>query len=373
MKIAIVNLTGGGLSGGYRKYLRHLTPVLKSGNKGSSPIFFVHEALRDTPGLEHVEVRCWPARDHLFGYRRLKAALRALAPDVVFIPSARWIDLGVIPTVVMVRNMEPLEVPFGENPLLEKLKNVVRAREARNACRCATRVIAVSQHVKDFLVSRWSIPAERVGLVYHGIDRVEPVPESAKPPALPPSIQDFIFTAGSIRPARGLEDLVGALGRLAQQGERHPVVIAGAVDAGMAACKRKLDVMARRLGVFDRIAWAGPLSAAQMSWCYDHCRLFVMTTRAEACPNTALEAMAHGCHAVVTDKAPLPEFFENSALYYRAGDPNSLANGIAKALGTGVQERARLQEAARARAAAFQWNQTAQRTLDELLRAARTR
>jgi len=371
MRIAIVNLTGGGFSGGYRKYLLNLAPVLQRDPRVSEAVYFVHESLQHTPGLETVKLQTWPARDHWFGYRRLKAAIRAFGPDVVFIPSARWLSLGGMPTVVMVRNMEPLEVPFGGNPMVERLKNILRAREAKKACTSATRVIAVSNHVRDFLTTRWSVSPNKVGMVYHGIDAAAGELEAERPPSVGELVPgEFIFTAGSIRPARGLEDLVGAIGILAKTGQVRPAVIAGGVDAGMGFCKQNLDHMAAKLDVKEHLVWAGKLSPAQMAWCYRHCALFVMTTRAEACPNTALEAMSHGCLSVATDKAPLPEFFERSAVFYHGGDARGLAEGIGRALHCVPEEQQRLRAAAKARASQFRWDDTARLTIAELARAA---
>ena len=84
--------------------------------------------------------------------------------------------------VVMVRNMEPLEVPFAGNTWVEGLRNVARAWEARRACRHATRVIAVSDHVRRFIISKWHIDEDRIGTVYHGVDGGGP---SARPDTRP--------------------------------------------------------------------------------------------------------------------------------------------------------------------------------------------
>ena len=177
-------------------------------------------------GIERgIDVRTWPKH----AGRRFPSLVRdvvAGAPDVVFVPTARHAEFGNIPVVTMVRNMEPLTVPFGGNTWAEGMKNVARAWEARRACRRAARVIAVSEHVRDFIVSRWQIDRDRVGTVYHGVDGPGPadaVPDTVRPRTL--------FTAGSIRPARGLEDVIRTL-PLMDPDVR--LLIAGHADAGCA-------------------------------------------------------------------------------------------------------------------------------------------
>src|SRR5262245_49473098 len=103
MRLAVVNLTSGGLSGGYAKYLHRLIPMLRADPrvKGLSVFMPPGIAWNDAPG---VDIATWPRNDARGLYRRLRERVRALDPDVVFIPTARWLDFGGVPTVVMVRN-----------------------------------------------------------------------------------------------------------------------------------------------------------------------------------------------------------------------------------------------------------------------------
>jgi glycosyltransferase involved in cell wall biosynthesis len=324
------------------------------------------------PALPSSEVLTWSPADARYGYRGLRARLGALAPDVVFIPTARWLDCRPAATVVMVRNMEPLTVPFGGNALAETARNLVRAHVARLACRRADRVLAVSQYVQDFLTGRWRVPPGKVGLVYHGAERLVPAREAVRPAALDGvGPGGFAFTAGSIRPARGLEDLIRALALTGTARQPAPaLVIAGRADAGTRAYGERMRRLAEQLRVSPRIVWVGQLGPPEMAWCYDHCAAFVMTSRAEACPNTALEAMAHGCQIVSTRQPPMPEFFGGAALYYEPGDPAGLARQLTQALTMPSELERGRRDAARAVADRFRWADTADRTIGELARVA---
>ena len=143
---------------------------------------------------------------------------------------------------------------------------------------------------------------------------------------------EFLFTAGSIRPARGLEDLVEALPGLSGRSLPSTVVIAGRSDSGTSGYQKALTERARQLGVANRIVWAGSLGEAEMVWCFRHCAAFVMTSRVEACPNVVLEAMSQGCACVSADGPPMPEFFGDTAVYYRAGDAAGLTRGLEQLL-----------------------------------------
>ena len=360
MHIALLALTRGRLSGGFRKYLDHLVPILRKQLGVEALDVYVPSDIA-TAGEA-----TWPAGDDLRGFRSLRQVIAERRPDVVFIPTARVLRVGGIPVVTMVRNMEPLEVPFEGNAVVEGAKNVMRAAAARFACRRADRVIAVSDHVRDFLVERWRVPAERIGVIRHGVD---PAPETELPvpPVLAPLAgKRFLFTGGSIRPARGLEDVVRALGSV---GSEVHLVIAGTVDRGAEHYERAMKRLAEELGVASRILWAGHLGAQEMSWSFRNAAAFVMTSRAEACPNIVLEALAQGAVSVSTDHPPMPEFFADAAVYYRERNAGDLASRLVETLAMAEPERQRLRERARERAGTFTWDATARATVAELQRA----
>lgn len=362
MNVVIVNLTSGGMSGGYVKYLRRIVPPLAAYADIRALSVFMppgQERTLDMPTLT------WPANDGKHGFAELRSRVRALEPDVVFIPTARWVDTG-IPTVVMVRNMEPLTYPFGGNTVSEAARNLARRWGARRACERATRVIAVSEHVREWICSHWHVPPARVGRVYHGIDPVDPS-LAIQPPALRGVDTPWIFTAGSIRPARGLVDAIGAIARL---DAAVRLVVAGAPDPSTVSHHRTLRQLADRLGAADRIVWPGRLSPDEMAWCYAHCTVFLATTRAEACPNTALEAMVHGCSVVSTSAEPMPEFLGDTARYYPRGQAEALAGVLRDALHEPSAGRAGRGAQARQRASRFTWDNTVRATVRELASAA---
>jgi len=373
MKVAVVNLTSGGFSGGYRKYLQHMMPLLNGGGiiERADHFFPPKTETKLLEGWSHLH--SWPSRDSWTGWRTLRSSICALSPDVVFIPTGHWVNCGPIPTVVMVRNMEPLLAPFGGNPLAEGLKNIARARSARKACRKATRVIAVSQFVREFLESRWGIPGSKVGLVYHGIE--SPVPrEEASWNGAAENLQEkpFLFTAGSIRPARGLEDLLRASALAFTDTDPWRIVVGGICDPGLESHQGNLKKLAEKLGVSSRFVWAGKLTASEMAWCFYNAEGFVVTSRAEACPNLALEAMNYGCRVVSTRQPPMPEFFGDAALYYAPTNAPELADKLSALLKKALPEDRERRLMAEQRAREFTWEITARKTVEELQRAVGT-
>jgi glycosyltransferase involved in cell wall biosynthesis len=371
MRLAIINLTGGGLSYGYINYLSEVLPRMLRHPQLSQiyvsipPGFLSHfSELLSSEYLFLVE-------DSLAGRGQLQREVRRISPDVVFIPSNRWMDFGQIPAVSMVQNMLPMVMPFGGNGWQDIVKNIIRRIHTKRACKRANRVIAVSNYVHKFLVDTWHIPPKRIRVVYHGVN-LPLAPDAQK---IPPGITgdwsgNFLFTAGSMHPYRGLDDVIKALAILASQGVRPQLVIAGGADHTQLPYLKKIENLAIKLRVQPQIAWVGHLHAEEMSWCYHHCRLFLMTSRVEACPNIALEAMSHGAFCVAADNPPLPEFFQDAAIYYRPWCGEALAQAITTALANSPEREAVFRLQARKRAGNFSWEETTARTVHELELAA---
>ena len=253
MRVAIVYLSGGGLSGGGRNTLRALVPRLQDDGRVSRLDVFVPPQAMSLPEVAPLSPRTWAAHDRLTGWRGLRGQIHELKPDVVFIPNAAWFDAGEIPTVCMLRNMEAVLAPFGDNPLGVGLKNLLRSCIARRAFRKAKRVIAVSQFVRDFLVNRWSISEQKIGVVYHGVDSAISVDQMRTPESLGDSeVGSFWFTAGSLIPYRGLEDIIRALAVRIQRGAKENLLIAGE-PVYSETYKSSMQKLAQTCGVADRI------------------------------------------------------------------------------------------------------------------------
>lgn len=369
MKLAIVNITGGRLSGGYLKYLQNMIPLLEKRSETEKLLVTLPEG--EIIPANSTELSYWKKEHTVSVRKQIHQALNRFKPDLIFIPTARRFRFGSTPVVNMVRNMEPLEVPFGMNPLTEKLKNILRAREAKRSTFEAARTIAVSHHVKEFILSNWNRESEKVGVVYHGLSTESSQVESHHVPSavslrMGDKAEPFLFTAGSIRPARGTEDLIAALPAISEQFPEYSMVIAGTADPGMSRYHRHLLHLAETLGVAQKIIWTGKLTENEMTWCYQNCSAFIMTSRAEACPNTVLEALQYGVLSVSTDRAPMPEFFKEHADYYRSGDSATLFKAVSMTLTREKKESENRSKAMKRRALDFSWESCASETMHQL-------
>lgn len=368
MRVAVVNLTSGGFSGGYAKYLRELIPRLRDDARIAELLVLGPSGAKDAVDW------CWPDGDAKRRRPALGERLDRWKPDLLFIPTARLYRWGGVPVVTMVRNMEPLVVPFAAPTWRERAVNVARRLEARRAARHADHVIAVSGFVAEYLREHWRVPQARMSVVPHGVH--PPVDGGVQPRLAPGSLPPqtrVVLSAGSIRPARGIEDLLYALPILRRDsGHQAQLWFAGAPTPGAERYLASLKELSRALGVDDAVIWLDNLRPPELLWCFRRADIFAMTSRVEACPNLVLESLAAGAMSVSVDTPPMPEFYGDAARYYTAGNATQLATQLGSALSTPPAALFTLRAAATSRAQRYRWEDTAAATAAALSRTLST-
>lgn len=372
MRISLINLTAGGMSGGYRKYLRNVIPRMASNPAveallcASPPSINVKDWFEPLSNVEFVN--CKPFRFICHSsHQELKQSLERFSPDVIYLPTERSFRFNKVPIVNMIQNMEPFVDSIDDDSFSERARQWIQVVDARKAIKKSDRVIAISKFVRNFLMQYWKIRSEQIGLVYHGIDLPE---NNGQRSFLVPNDWEgqFLFTAGSIRPARGLEDVLYALNHLSIKSSNIlGLVIAGETTSVMMKYRKKLEAIIKTHNLSSRVYWAGNLNEREMAWCYQNCFAFVMTSRVESFGMIAGEAMAHGCLCISADNPCLPEIFGDAAIFYVPYSGEDLANKIMKVLSWDSQKRTLASEIARQRASEFSWDKTAEQTVNELM------
>jgi glycosyltransferase involved in cell wall biosynthesis len=357
-----------GASGGLLHGLLPLVSHFKTSRRvGSVAVHVPAHVLYEIENLP-VPVRRYPKRVLGLG-RRFQPAIERTGAEVVLSITARPIDVPRSPVVTVVRNVEPIQTPSYRIPFLWKLRLAALRRETRTACRQATRVLAVSCYAADCL-ALLGVPSQKVDVTYHGAWLVGPT--TGPPPCLRALDGPFLFTAGSLVPYRGLEDLIRAITVLKRTGAGVPPVVIAGSGGGLA---RPYEEWIRRLsmvsGSDDTIIWTGQLSSAEVSWCLRNAAAVITTSRAEACSIFQIEALQAGAWIIANGRPPMPEILEAAASYYEEGDAAQLGLLISRALTATPDEKRRRHAAALERGSYFTWQREAEGVLDSLEAARR--
>ena len=365
MNVAILNLTGGGISGGYKKYLVRLLPLLEVRLDGGK---ILCAAPANIPvkdwfsGLTRTEFTTCKPFSPFPGHSdaALSGKLKGFAPDLVFVPLERYFKYPGVPFVSMLVNMAPMLKNYADGSITEKARQLLQLYHAKRSAQKATHIIVTSKFVRSFLVSEWDLQAEKISVIYPGADSGEGL-KPAKPVALAEKgWEKFFWTIGSLEKYRGLEDILAAMQE--PGAEDVKLVICASVRRQMKsyADKIKADISAK--GLADRIIWVSGLSEGELAWCYKNSTAYIMTSRIEAGPNTALEALSSGAVSIAASNPPLPEFFAETVLYYPSGDGKALAARLAEVAAWGEEKRIAVSRSAYERSKLFTWEVAAEKT-----------
>jgi glycosyltransferase involved in cell wall biosynthesis len=220
-------------------------------------------------------------------------------------------------------------------------------------------VIAISRYIAGHLERHYAVPPARIRVVPRGIDRarfdpaavsVARMAELAQRWQLPDGVP-VVMLPGRLTRWKGQLVLIDALAQIA---ERDFVCLLVGADQGRTRYRQALTQRVRALGLERRVFLRG--DCGDMPAAYMLADVVVSaSTDPEAFGRVASEAQAMGRPLVATDHGGVPEQVADgeTAFLVAPGDAAALARGIARALDLDAAARARMAEAARARADRF--------------------
>lgn len=213
-----------------------------------------------------------------------------------------------------------------------------------------SRIVTVSDSLRDELVEAYCLPAEKIVTVHNGVDVAALLVPHDRASAraalgLPPDAP-IAGTACRFAPQKGLRHLLDALPRVRELVPGALLVLGG--DGPLAG---ELRDAARALGVDDAVVWPGMV--ADMPRFLAALDVYASSSLSEGLPLTLIEVAAAGVPTVATRAGGTPEVVlaNETGLLVEPADGPALAEAIA-ALLLDPDRGARLAEVARARALA---------------------
>lgn len=202
------------------------------------------------------------------------------------------------------------------------------------------RVYAVSDRIRDDLAGRYRVPAERIEVIYHGVD---PIPFNGSERATNRDGPLRVLFVGRLWDIdKGVFLLPPMMQRLkADKIDVQLTVVGDGADG------EELRRRFQAAGVTDRVTMTGALPLERTISCYREADVFVFPSRFEGCGFAVLEAMAAGCAPVVADiRGSLRVIVDEGrcGLTARPGD----ADDFARAVGALALDRERLASVRRA-------------------------
>lgn len=208
----------------------------------------------------------------------------------------------------------------------------------------ATRLIAVSEHIRAGYIARWRIAPEKIVTITNAVPLAPFLAVAPGAPARPAGAGPLITNVGRLTAQKGQRQLLDAA-RLVLQ--RRPDARFQIVGAG--ELEPELRRHAAALGIAERVAFAGV--RYDIPAVLGESDIFVLSSLWEGLPISAIEAMAAARPVVLTNVGGVRDMVRHGVdgLLVPPADPPALAGALLALLGD-PDRRARLGAAARARA-----------------------
>ncbi len=292
---------------------------------------------------------------------KLPRLLNRLSPDVVHLltPNAAALYMGR--KVVTVHDLTLLEYDTSRGSLrrrlFTKLKRIPFRLILVIQIATATRVVTVTEYVKQQLVERFEIDRAKICTAWLAADsdHLTEAKEECMPDLGAPDM--CLLYVGNYYPYKNVRTVIEALGLVAQAWPDLKLLLAGKADE----FKADLVALIQTLGLSDRVVMPGFVTDGQLKWLYRNCKIFVNPSLSEGFGLQGLEAMSQGLPVIASRASCLPEVYGDAAVYFEPLSAGDLSHNIIDLL----EQPGLLSELSargRERIKMFSWRKTAEAT-----------
>jgi glycosyltransferase involved in cell wall biosynthesis len=227
--------------------------------------------------------------------------------------------------------------------------------------RAADAIIAVSQHTKRDIIELYGAPAQKIHVIYEGIDeRFSPVDAvGVKAVRQKYGIErPYLLMVGTLEPRKNHVAALRALARLKAEGFPHCLVIAG----GHGWLFDPIQSLVGELGLSADVIFTGRVPDDDLPALYSDADCFLMPSLYEGFGFPVLEAMACGAPVVCSNVSSLPEVAGDAALMVEPEDDGALAAAVGRLL-TEPNLRSQVRQRGEKQAAGLRWVDCAAQTV----------
>ncbi len=183
----------------------------------------------------------------------------------------------------------------------------------------ADRVLAVSQLTKSICERRYGVPADKIDVVYNGIDRENHQPQSGSEIQAGDKIVLFL---GRITMQKGPEYFIASAKRVLEKVKDVKFVIAGSGDMAL-----RMVELAANMGIGHKVLFTGFLRGKDVERIYSMADCYVMPSVSEPFGLAALEAISHDVPVIVSKTSGVSEVLSH-VLKVDFWDIDEMANKI---------------------------------------------
>lgn len=212
-------------------------------------------------------------------------------------------------------------------------------------------IIAISEYTKNDLQKTFSVPDDKLSVIYEASDVSSVAPKKYILP-----FKKYILYVGQQSDYKNIKRL----------GDAHQLLLAKYPDLGLVLVGKKNASALTNEAYFTsrnytQIHFTDFVDDAQLSWLYAHAQAYVFPSLMEGFGLPGLEAMGYGTPVVSSNATCLPEIYEQAAHYFDPKDTSDMAEAIDQVLSNDTL-RTRLSKAWFKQIKKYSWKKMAKET-----------
>ncbi|HXY53893.1 MAG TPA: glycosyltransferase family 1 protein [Nitrospirota bacterium] len=265
-----------------------------------------------------------------------------------------------IPSVLTFVDMQHEFFPQFFSPAEMKM----RKEFYRPSAEQATRIIAISGHVKSSLAERYGISPDKIDVVYLGYDERYRVYNNEDVLQTTRSKYElnrpFLYYPGATWPHKNHKTLLAALNRMTERYQFDGQLVLTGI-----AKKSYSDIIGeiKRLGLGDKVKVLGYLPYEELPYLYNLARALVFPSLFEGFGIPLVEAMACGCPIACSNTTSIPEVVGDAGVFFDPTSPEDMADKIWQ-LWKDDERLKEMRKRGLERAKLFSWDETARKTIE---------
>ena len=228
----------------------------------------------------------------------------------------------------------------------------------------ASALIADSEHTRQDIIRTLNYPADKISVVYLGIDQARFQPREVSDDFYETYHLDkqasYLLYVGSEDPRKNLSRLIDSLRPIVAQQPNIKLLKVGA--ARFVGERKQLQQKIQRLGLEDHVLFFDQVPDKDLVCFYNMADLFVFPSLYEGFGLPVLEAMACGTPVLTSNRSSLPEVAGEAAILVDPYNVNAITHGIMQLLSDSTLADSMRQKGLE-RAHQFTWERTARETM----------
>jgi glycosyltransferase involved in cell wall biosynthesis len=286
-------------------------------------------------------------------------AIESLLPQIVH--ETYYSPIAHVPKrskrVITVHDMIPELFPFFFPNSRTVLKHKKRAIEQ------ADQIICVSKSTRDDLMHFYSVPIEKISVIYHGTEQFTELSKSTSTELENKFFAPYLLYVGSRRGYKNFHNFLYAFGISAWLKNNFKIIAFGGEYFD-----KEDSIILDKAGLSDKHVIFTFGSDEKLHLYYKNACAFVYPSMYEGFGLPILEAMHANCPVICSNISSFPEVAGNTAEYFDPNDIDSIRSVIERTLNS-PEKRSEMANAGALRSKIFTWERCAKETFSTYQKA----